>query len=72
MYKLSTAMLLCALSCAAMGQQAAVGDHAEKTWIKQSNEFTNLLLSVQFEHSPEQGSAQGVAKYDERISDPSR
>jgi len=27
---------------------------------------------VQLEHAPEQGSAQGVAKFDDRISDPSR
>ncbi|MDP9087853.1 MAG: DUF885 domain-containing protein [Pseudomonadota bacterium] len=73
MYRSSTAILLCALSCAAMaGQPATAGEHAEQPWIKQSNEYTNLLLSVQLEHSPERGSAQGVAKYDERISDPSR
>ena len=73
MYRSSTVMLLCALSCAAIaGQPATVGNHAEQAWIKQSNEYTNLLLSVQLEHSPERGSAQGVAKYDERISDPSR
>ncbi|HEV7358140.1 MAG TPA: DUF885 domain-containing protein [Steroidobacteraceae bacterium] len=55
-----------------MAQQPAGGDHGEKAWIRQSNEFTNMLLSVQHEHTPEQGSQQGVAKFDERISDPSR
>jgi uncharacterized protein (DUF885 family) len=82
MHRFNNAIFLSALSFAAIGQltiaQQAVGqpassaDHAEKAWIKQSNDFTNMLLKVQLEHSPEQGSAQGVAAFDERISDPSR
>jgi uncharacterized protein (DUF885 family) len=56
----------------AAGQSASGADHAEKAWIQQSNEYTNMLLNVQLEHSPESGSAQGVAAFDERISDPSR
>jgi uncharacterized protein (DUF885 family) len=72
MHRIGTAVFLSALSFTALGQQAAGNDQAEKPWIKQSNEYTNSLLSVQLEHSPEQGSAQGVAKFDERISDPSR
>ena len=52
--------------------QAAGKAPAEQAWIKQSNAYTNSLLSVQLEHSPESGSTQGVAKFDERISDPSR
>jgi uncharacterized protein (DUF885 family) len=70
--RLSALMLFSALSFTAMGDKAPGGDHAEKAWIKQSNEFTNMLLSVQHEHTPEQGSQQGVAKFDERISNPSR
>jgi uncharacterized protein (DUF885 family) len=72
MHRFSTAIFLSALSCTALGQQAAGNDQAEKPWIKQSNDYTNMLLSVQLEHSPEQGSQQGVAKFDDRISDPSR
>jgi uncharacterized protein (DUF885 family) len=63
---------LSALSFTAIAQQAGGNDPAEKAWIKQSNDYTNTLLGVQLEHSPEQGSAQGVAKFDDRISDPSR
>jgi hypothetical protein len=70
--RLSAAILLSAISFAGMAQTSAVKDQAEKAWIKQSNEYTNMLLSVQIEHSPEQGSAQGVAKFDDRISNPSR
>ncbi|HEY0802741.1 MAG TPA: DUF885 family protein, partial [Steroidobacteraceae bacterium] len=72
MHRLSLTVFLGALSFTAIGQQPAGNDHAEKAWIKQSNEFTNMLLNVQLEHSPEQGSSQGVAKFDDRISDPSR
>jgi uncharacterized protein (DUF885 family) len=66
------AILLSAISFAAMADSSAEGEHTEKAWIKQSNEYTNMLLSVQLEHSPEQGSTQGVAKFDDRISNPSR
>jgi hypothetical protein len=82
MQRMGTAIFLSALSFVtigqlavaqqAAGQQASSADHAEKAWVKQSNDFTNMLLKVQLEHSPEQGSAQGVAAFDERISDPSR
>src|ERR1700733_5508775 len=70
--RFSAAILLSAISFAAMADSSAEGDHTEKAWIKQSNEYTNMLLSVQLEHSPEQGSTQGVAKFDDRISNPSR
>jgi uncharacterized protein (DUF885 family) len=72
MHRFSITIFLSALSFTAIGQPAADSAAAEKAWIKQSNEYTNSLLSVQLEHSPESGSAQGVAKFDERISDPSR
>jgi uncharacterized protein (DUF885 family) len=68
----SAAILVSAISFAGMADTPADGDHAEKSWIKQSNEYTNMLLSVQLEHSPEQGSTQGVAKFDDRITNPSR
>ena len=45
--------------------------HAEQAWIVKSNAYTNTLLNIQLEHSPESGSQQGVAKFDTRISDPS-
>jgi hypothetical protein len=56
---------------AAMSQPAA-GAPAEKAWVRQSNVYTNMLLDVQLAHTPEQGSKQGVAKFDDRISDPTR
>ena len=76
MHRFSTAIfssVLCfTASFTALGQQATGKAPAEKAWIKQSNDYTNMLLSVQHEHAPEQGSAQGVTIFDDRISDPSR
>lgn len=70
--RISTAIFLSIISFAAMAQTPADQSPAEKGWIKQSNAYTHLLLSVQLEHSPEEGSAQGVAKFDALISNPSR
>ena len=72
MHRFSTAIFLSALSFTALSQPTTGNDQGEKAWIKQSNDYTNTLLSVQLEHTPEQGSTQGVAKFDDRISDPSR
>jgi uncharacterized protein (DUF885 family) len=45
--------------------------HAEQAWIAKSNAYTNTLLNIQLEHSPEDGSLQGVVRFDTRISNPS-
>jgi uncharacterized protein (DUF885 family) len=44
----------------------------EPEWVKRSNQYTQMLLDVQYKHSPEGGSEQGLAKYDPLITDPSR
>jgi hypothetical protein len=41
-----------------------------KAWIEQSNRYTRLLFDVQLKHSPEQGSTEGLARFDAQISDP--
>jgi uncharacterized protein (DUF885 family) len=41
-------------------------------WVKRSNQYTQMLLDVQYKHSPEGGSEQGLAKYDSLITDPTR
>jgi len=69
---LRTAILLSALPFAAYGHTSAAGDHAQQNWIQQSNIYTHMLLDVDLEHSPEEASSQGLAKFDERISDPRR
>jgi uncharacterized protein YchJ len=70
--RFAAAIFLGAISFAAMAQTPARHAAAEKAWIEKSNEYTNLLLKVQLEHSPEAGSSQGLAKFDDLISNPSR
>ena len=43
---------------------------AGHAWIDRSNGYTNKLLSLELEHDPENGSRQGLAKFDERVSKP--
>jgi uncharacterized protein (DUF885 family) len=71
MHRLATAIILSGFSLAAASQQAPNTEHAGMPWIKQSNTYTNMLLDVEFEHSPEEGSRQGLAKFDSLISKPS-
>jgi hypothetical protein len=65
---LTAAMLLSAFSLAVMSKQTTTPGRID--WIEQSNAYTNMLLDVQFEHSPEDGSRQGLARFDGRISSP--
>jgi hypothetical protein len=53
-----------------MAQQAMGADGPDKSWIERSNVYTRMLLDVHLEHSPEEGSHQGLAKFDDRISNP--
>ncbi len=41
-------------------------------WIAESDRYTQMLLDVQMKHAPESASAQGLAQYDEQITDPTR
>jgi uncharacterized protein (DUF885 family) len=59
---------LSALNSAA-GQSTAL---PSQSWIERSNQYTQMLLDVQFKHSPESGSEQGVTKYDPLITDATR
>ena len=60
------AIIASALSCAAWAGPSA----NDKAWIERSNSYTNKLLSLELEHQPERGSRQGLAKFDERIANP--
>jgi len=70
MYRLTAAALLCAIPLAVMSQPASDSGSGDKSWIDRSNVYTNLVLDVQLEHSPEDGSQEGLAKFDSRISNP--
>ena len=44
---------------------------ADHNWIATSNDYTKMLVNIEMKHTPEQGSRQGLAEYDELISQPS-
>ena len=60
-----------ALSAAVCVPAAFAAEPVQSAWIERSNAYTNRLLDVQLAHDPESGSQEGLAKFDERISDPS-
>jgi uncharacterized protein (DUF885 family) len=70
MHRLTAAIFAAAASLAATTASAVAPDGADHPWIERSNSYTNMLLDVQLEHSPEEGSREGVAKFDDRISNP--
>jgi uncharacterized protein (DUF885 family) len=51
-------------------QQAPAAVAPKPAWIEKSDAYTNGLLAVRFAHAPEEGSAQGLSKFDDRISNP--
>jgi uncharacterized protein (DUF885 family) len=71
MYRTTAAALLCAVSFAAMSQQRPDAGANDKSWITRSNVYTNMVLDVQLEHAPEEGSQEGLSKFDTRVSNPS-
>jgi uncharacterized protein (DUF885 family) len=68
MHRLIAAILLAPLAVVAFAQQPSVDK--SRDWIKHSDAYTRVLLDVELEHDPERGSKEGLAKFDERISDP--
>src|ERR1700677_1830872 len=49
---------------------APLRSFAAAPWIEESNHFTQMLVDVHLRHSPEYGTAQGLAEYDTRIGVP--
>jgi hypothetical protein len=74
MQRLIAAILFCVLLPAVASRAAAETapdtGRAEKPWVTESNVYTNMLLDVQFEHTPEEGSREGLAKFDRSIARP--
>ena len=64
------ACLLTFLFMSASVQQAVAAAAPKPAWIEKSDVYTNGLLAVRFAHAPEEGSAQGLSKFDDRISNP--
>jgi Bacterial protein of unknown function (DUF885) len=44
----------------------------DQDWIARSNTYTELLLDVTKKHAPETASAEGLAQYDDQISQPTK
>ena len=70
MRRMTTVILACALPLAAAGEQIPQPGQGGRAWVERSNAYTNQFLEVEFAHTPERGSRQGLARYDERISHP--
>jgi len=43
----------------------------DRRWIDASNQYTHMLLAVEFKHSPEFASREGLSKFDTNVSQPS-
>jgi hypothetical protein len=70
MHRLAVSLLVATFPFAALGQQSSGRDHSSKDWIARSNHYTQMLLDIDLEHYPEAGSYQGLAQFDERVSNP--
>src|SRR5579871_24890 len=55
---------------AAVAVAGAQQPSPNKAWIEKSNSYTQQLLDVDMQHSPESGSRQGLVKFDKLISNP--
>ena len=69
MHRLTAVILACALPLV-LNAPAVGGENTGREWVERSNSYTNTLLEVEFAHAPERGSRQGLARYDERVSQP--
>ncbi|HUA00108.1 MAG TPA: DUF885 domain-containing protein [Candidatus Aquilonibacter sp.] len=54
------------------GADAPPAPPAEPGWVAKSNAYTQLLIDVQNRHSPEDASSQGLAAFDDKISQPTK
>ena len=64
-------LLLYSAACfAAPGLVAPAFGETGRSWVERSNEYTNMLLDVELEHDPEEGSLEGLANFDSRITNP--
>ncbi|MBV9623341.1 MAG: DUF885 domain-containing protein [Acidobacteria bacterium] len=51
--------------------QAQSDQKQPRIWTDASNQYTQMLLAIEFKHQPEAGSRQGLSEYDTEISQPS-
>jgi uncharacterized protein (DUF885 family) len=65
-----SALVLVSVCGTVAAQQAAQPLVGRPAWIARSDSHTRALLDVELRHSPEEASEEGVAEFDQRISDP--
>lgn len=53
-----------------LASSQTLGPAHDKTWIVQSNKYTQQLINLDKKYSPEYGSSQGLAEYDTQIAVP--
>lgn len=68
--RLSNKAFLLASVIYAASSQSLVALPRDSSWITLSNAYTTQLLDVEHRHAPEQGSSEGVVKFDSEISIP--
>ncbi len=61
---------IAALLLGTVSMTAVAAAEPGKDWIAKSNTYTQKLLDIDIKHAPEQGSGEGLSKYDTLISDP--
>jgi uncharacterized protein (DUF885 family) len=61
---------IAALLLGTVSMTAVAAAEPGQDWIAKSNAYTQKLLDIDVKHSPEQGSGEGLAKFDKLISDP--
>jgi len=42
----------------------------DQSWVATSNSYTKLLMDIEMKHHPEAGSSEGLAEYDNKVSQP--
>jgi len=72
MRSIAVSLTMLAVCCGSASTAAGAQAPADKSWIERSNQYTQRLLDVQFQHAPEGGSQEGLAKYDTMITNPTR
>jgi hypothetical protein len=71
MTKLAGGCAVVLLACTVLAQNPyKASDDKDKSWIAQSDRYTQMLLDIDKKYSPEQASRQGLAEYDEQIAVP--
>ncbi len=66
--------MICKLSmiliAGALIPSSAMSQTPDQSWVATSNSYTKLLMDIEMKHHPESGSSEGLAEYDNKISQP--